>query len=177
MGGEIKQYQVKVRGITPVLQHKFNGLAAEKRLKQLPDKQQAEAHAYREGEYIVFPATWFEQCLKNAYVSLAPKNSKNAAKQFIGSRIRVKPDFINTGQKTYEIDKRTVPSQIGKKSCRDFVIRPRLDKWEVEFIVETPLKKDELMEILEEAGIEHGVGANRTNGFGRFEVVELKELK
>ena len=57
-------------------------------------------------------------------------------------------------------------------------VRPMLEQWEGQFEIIDPLGrmlKEELTEIINYAGLMIGLGDNRINNYGRFEIVELKE--
>jgi len=171
-------YEVKIKGETPLLHHKFNGQEEEKKLKKLPDKEQAEAHLYKNAEGKAYvPAIWISQALKNAYIEMAPKGQKTSYARYISARLTVYPLEIILPVQKYVIDKRSAPSQIGKKACRDFCVRPRFDEWDLTFKVRTTLSLREFKKILEFAGTDLGIGSGRKLGFGRFSVVEVKEIQ
>ncbi len=170
-------FEVTIKGLTPILQHKFNGQEEEKKIKKLSDKERAEKHAYRmENGELYVPGVWLSQALKNAYVAMAPSKQKTAYKRYIAARLTVLPLEISLGRKSYKIDKRDVPSQMGKRACRDFTVRPRIENWEITFRVNTTLNEEELRKIIEFAGTDIGIGAGRPLGFGRFKLMKLKKL-
>ena len=59
-------------------------------------------------------------------------------------------------------------------------IRPKLTEWNHTFKMIDPfgrMSKDELKELLDYAGAFVGIGDNRKNNFGRFEIVSVNEVK
>ena len=176
----MKKFKVKAKSTTHALIHKFNGLSEEKRIKEMTETEQAEKHAYRHPNgNLAFPCEWFRGCIVNNFIDKAGSKTKTSTKNTVAPRIRVEPNLIDLGIKDYEIDIRSVPSGGRSGGIRDFCIRPRIDEWEAEFTLLSLLDypASEMRRSVEVAGIDIGVGSNRVNGFGRFEVVSFEELK
>jgi hypothetical protein len=170
----------KIEGLTPILMHKFNGIEEEKQLKQKSDAERAEAHAYRlPNGNLAIPCEWIRGCLRDYYILTAPPKKKNETRLQVAPRIRVEPRMLDLNIKNYEIDKCSVPSgNISRGGIRDFCVRPRIDRWQVEGFLVTTLEKsvEELKNDFEQAGVEIGIGSNRVNGFGRFRVLDFTKL-
>jgi hypothetical protein len=73
-----------------------------------------------------------------------------------------------------------LPSQGAKGGGKVWRVRPMLDKWDTTFTFVDPfgrMKRDELKELLEYGGMFIGIGDSRNQGFGRFIVDSVKEVK
>jgi len=176
----LDKYKVEAKSTSSMLVHKFNGKDVEKSLKEKSDFTQAEAHAYRtEDGNLAIPASWFRGCLIEYLVSTAGAKQKTSTKQEVSPRIQILPELISLGTKEFEIDKRAIPVKIhGKIADMDFCIRPIIKSWKVTFTLVSALDKTakQLKIDLENAGIEQGIGSNRINGYGRFEVVSFNKI-
>ena len=154
--------------------HKFNGQDEEKKTKTLPDKEQAEKHAYRlSSGNLAVPAEWIRGCIINGYINRAGLKQKTETKKRVSPRIVVQPSLIDLHMKEYEINKRSVSSGGIAKGTRDFCVRPLIpDGWKIELTIQTELDDSDadFKRNLELAGIDIGIGSNRMNGYGRFEV-------
>jgi len=175
----MKKYQFTIRG-TNTLAHKFNGQKEEKALKQRSEKDQAENHVYRcDNGNIGIPCEWIKGSLRDYLINNAGNKEKTATKNYVAPRIAVEPMILDTHLTDYEIHKASVPSGGKMAGTRDFCIRPLIRVWEVKGTLISSLDKTskELEKDLIGAGIDVGVGSNRVNGYGRFEVVNFKEIK
>ena len=176
----MKKLKFRVKGSTDMLPHKFNGLAEEKRIKEMPEAEQAEKHAYRHPNgNLAIPCEWFRGCIVNNFIDKAGAKTKTSTKNEVAPRLRVEPALIDLGIKDYEIDIRSVPSGGRSGGIRDFCVRPRIGEWEAEFTLVSLLKHpvNDIKRSVEVAGVDIGIGSNRVNGFGRFEVVSCEEVK
>jgi hypothetical protein len=169
-----------IKGTSPILQHKFNGLKEEKELKEKGDKEQAEAHAYRlPNGNLGIPSEWIKGCLRNYLISTAPSKKKTETKNTVSARITVEPYMLDLGVKDYTIDKRSVPAgNMSRGGVRDFCVRPKIEGWEVEGMLITTLDKkfDDLKRDFAASGVEVGIGSNRPNGYGRFAVTQFSQV-
>lgn len=176
----MKAYRCVVKSTTDTLMHKFNGLDEEKRIKEMPNSEQAEKHAYRASTgNLAIPCEWFRGCIINNFIDKGGAKRKTATKNEVAPRIRVEPKLIDLGVSEYEIDVRSIPSTGSRTSIRDMCVRPMIPEWEAEFTLLSELKHsdEDVRRNLEVAGIDIGVGSNRINGYGRFEVVEFERVK
>ena len=179
------KWLVKTEGTTPLLMHKFIGIAEAKTAKEKLDQAQAETFAYRDkhGELCV-PARNMRSCIVEGFVSSAGAKMKTSTKMSVAPRIRVTgadgdPLNIPLNVDTYEIDKQSAFSGSRNAGVRDWCIRPIIPEWAVEFTLDEGLGIDEkeLLYKLNFAGGDVGVLSNRPNGYGRFKVVSLEKLK
>lgn len=166
--------------INKVLMHKFNGQKEEKALKQRSDRDQAEAHAYRcDNGNVGIPQEWLKGCLREYLVSNAGNKEKTATKIQVAPRIAVEPMMLDAGISEYAINKTSVPSGGKMGGTRDFCVRPEIKECEVEGILISSLGKSiqELEKDFIGAGRDIGIGSNRINGYGRFEVISFEEIQ
>jgi hypothetical protein len=176
----VKEFEVEVIGIAPLLMHRFvieehcEGSSRRKK-KVYVAKEDAENCCYRNKEgQIYLPSEWF-------YASVVKAGSKQIyeGKQRYGSIFKscliVNPDKIILTPQEYEIDSRAVVIQ----KARVVRSRPRFEKWQAIFTIQ--VLEDELVsaqvlkEALDDAGMS-GVGDYRPR-FGRFMVSKFKEVK
>ena len=172
-----KRYHFKIKGISPLLMDKFNGLKEEAELKEKSDSIQAEAHAYRiSNGNLGFPGIWLKGCLSNYSISQTSRDrdtTKDQIKMRIRSRIYIEPIMMDLNTKEYEIYKRPVFNP-GKLS--DIKTTPRINEWSVEGTLITTLEKSEaeIHKDFENSGTEIGVGGDRVDGYGRFKVISFE---
>jgi hypothetical protein len=167
--------------ISETLQHNFNGLDEEKKIKSLPEKDQAEKHCYRnpQTKNIAIPNVWIRGSLIGAYIIRAGFKQKTAEKLRVSPRLQIEPMYLDTGQKNYQIDRRSAPSGGRTGGVRDISIRPLIKSCKVKgtLVTTLPESADDIRKMLEFAGSEIGIGSNRVNGFGRFKVTKFTEQK
>jgi len=179
MSEEIKKFEFEIEG-QDLLMHKFNGQDEEKRNKELPDQEQAEKHAYRGDDGLLYiPCEWVRESLINAFVSRAGNKEKTKTKMEVASRVMVEPMELSLGVSEYKIDKRSAPAgNMGRGGTRDMFIKPRIKNWKARGILVTTLDREEkdLKTMLTIAGRDVGIGSNRVHGFGRFTVTSFKKL-
>ena len=184
----MKDYKVKIRGIRPLLHHKFDLDEAQKKKKRqrgvvFNAKEEVDKCLYKNtGGEVYQPADHIEGALIKTGVKFTiPGAGKKTYKDRMKSQIMVTPQeipFSNGGSNQYKTDIRSavVPSTRGRVP----VARPRWDDWELDFIIkvlnEDLVPGDILREILEIAGIEQGIGTYRPK-FGLFEVIDFEPIK
>lgn len=176
----MKEYEVEVTGIAPLLMHRFiieeHSEGASKKKKKVYDaKEDAENCCYRTKEgKIYLPSEWFYAAL----VKVGSKQTyegKKTYKDLFKSGLVVTPDEIILEPQNYEIDSRAVVIQ----RARIVRSRPRFEKWSASFKIQV-LEEDlvsaqVLKEALDDAGM-NGVGDYRPR-FGRFMLSKFKEVK
>lgn len=171
----MEKVRVKIKGIVPLLMHKYNFNNKEEKAKRKDeqysikdDAQEALYFDKRIGCYA--PSSWIKACLRETAKDF--KQGKRTYKDTILSSVFCEQEKIPLGKKTYdEIDIRAVVIQ------RNRIVkgRPKFNTWELEFVLcydETRIKKDILKQILEESGATKGIGDYRPE-FGRFKVVKF----
>lgn len=175
----MKKYKCMIKGTTPILMHKFNGLAEEKRIREFSDSEQAEKHAYRhQNGNLAIPSEWVRGCIINNFIDKAGSKQKTSTKKKVAPRIRVEPRRIDLGLKDYEVDVRSVPSGGLRGGVRDMCVRPLIEEWGAEFILLSQLdySQADIKRNVEIAGIDVGIGSNRINGYGRFMLESFEEI-
>jgi len=175
-----KKVSVRIKGISPMLMHRFP-MEEIKGQDKMSREDQAEISAYRvesksgKGELYV-PGPAIQQCL-NAGAAYVKGKGRSTLKKIVAAAALVTPDRMLLGITDYEIDSRPVvnPSTQG----RIIRHRPKIDVgWEVAFDITydpTLLKETQLREVVDFAGSLCGLLDYRPakNGpFGRFMVTE-----
>lgn len=183
------KYKVVIEGIVPLLQAKHPTPSEEKKIlerkssarakvKDLTDKEQFEMHAYKNkaGKFYQ-PSEMIEACMTKAAVNFKMEGKKSY-KDVIKGGIVVDPSEI-----VHKNQKPVMDARWGRNKNTGgavWVVRPRFDKWSLEF--EIDLLQDErvspenLRAILDYAGLYVGIGAWRPK-FGRFKVLKFNEVK
>jgi len=177
----MKIYEVEIEGTTELLMHKFNGLDEEKRIKELPNEEQARKHAYiTTNDILYIPNEWIRYAIIDTYIRRAGTKEKTREKLRVSPAIRVQPAEIKLNTKTYIIDIRSAPSgSMSRGGVRDFCVRPKIQiGWKAKFQIYTGLNETQrdITSILTEIGERYGIGSNRINGYGRFKVTSITEV-
>lgn len=178
----MKEVEVKIEGVSPLLMHRFSEEKKEDKSKVVTGagdySNDAEMALYKLPDGTIYtPATHIEGALMKAasnfqIVGKGKKTYKDLAK----SALFVTPDAIAHLQPVWVEDKRAVvvPSTRG----RVVRSRPRFDAWSLKFtikILDKQFPKEVVKQILDYAGNNVGIGDFRPR-FGRFMVTEFKEL-
>ena len=169
-----KTIEVTVRGISPLLMHRYPLIPVEGMIK-LPATEQAEHGAYRHpdtGELYV-PAANVQRGLVSAAAFSKGKGRASLQKP-VAACVYVAPEYLLLGTHEYAIDTRSVvnPATKGRILCH----RPRLDNWELACEVEydpTLLSEVEMRRIWDDLGQRVGIldfRPERKGPFGRFMV-------
>ena len=180
---------VKIQGISPLLQHRYRFAdeieeSAKRRSGKKDYSMEWRASLYWDDVVgIVQPATHLEGCLIKAATSfIIPGRGKKSYKDLFKSAVFVTPDYIPHGlkglpEKLVEqgklfIDKRLV--RVNNSGVER--LRPMLKNWSLEFIIEISdeqVSRDTVKQILEHGGRYIGIGDYRPK-FGRFTVVKFE---
>jgi len=177
-----KTFKVKIEGISPYLMHKFS---MEKQSNTRPGVPNWEAEAEKalyknpKGE-IYIPSSQIHSCLINAGkdMRIEGKGKATYSKKF-GAFVLIDPYELVISPQKYEIDEKAVVVQ----KSRIIRFRPRWDKWTVEFevhVLEEGISGEIVKEALDYGGRYAGIGdfrPEKKGPFGRFHVVEFKEVK
>lgn len=170
----MEEVKVKIVGIAPLLMNKFkmekpDETKAKRRDEQYSPQTDAENVLYKDEKIGCYaPSTKLEACLRETAKGFKGKG-KGTMKATVLSSVFVEPEKIPLNKQTYdEIDLRPVVIQ------RNRVVkgRPKFNSWELEFILKfdgSRIKKNDLRDILEEAGAAKGIGDYRPK-FGRFKI-------
>ena len=158
---KIKKIEVEIKGEKILMNSPHMMLeettALTSKTKKRDPKKEAENVAYRKknGELFI-PNAAIKGTILNA--SKAKKAGKYALRPFIASGVRIEPEQVGLGVKTYEIDRRTVVIQ----RARVVKCRPLIRNWKAKFTV---VYDDELLpdgaeiitNLLSEAGRRIGI--------------------
>jgi len=168
----MKTVNVKIEGISPLLQHRFPTAGADEPSKKrtgVPDyKAEAELSLYKDSGQIYQPSSHIEGALANAAKSFKISGKRGATyRKLVASTIEVWPDAIPHIFQEYMIDERPVVIQ----KARVIRYRPRFDKWALEFelrLLDDQLSPATVKEILDHAGLYVGIGDWRPDKAGKF---------
>lgn len=160
----MKEIQVSIEGITPLLMNQYNiqdaieQVKGRRTTKRYIPTEEAEKAAYwstKGKKELIIPAHVMYASLLNA--SSFHKVGKRSAKSILAGSIRIEPSEISLGTDKYEVDIRPVVIQ----RARVIKGRARLDKWKATFKV---VYNDKLIgdpeiirTILQEAGERIGI--------------------
>lgn len=186
----MKKYQVKIKGVTPYMQHRMDdsslaewekkrgGIIERKEVSQ-EDAKRAEYHCYRNQDGKCFlPADHLRGSMINAgaFVKAKVGNSRKSMKNIVAAMFFVNPEEIILPD--YDtIDKRSAVNKNVK--ARVITVRPKWTNWAIDFTLmvdNSTITQEAIEEILKYAGSYVGIGSFRptNNGqFGRFEVEKI----
>lgn len=190
----MKEYNVKIKGLTPYMQHRMDDLKLDQWEKtrgpihERPEVSQeaatrAEYHCYRNADGKCFiPSDHIRGALIGAgsYVKAKVGGRSKSMKVIVAAMFIPTPEEIIIPD--YDaIDKRSAVNRNVK--ARVITIRPKWTNWEAEFtlqVYEDSITKESIEQLIGYAGSYVGIGSFRptNNGmFGRFELAEITELK
>lgn len=187
----MKRISVEIRGITPLLIHRFGeqaeqGKATRKQMvKTVDPREEATKNAYiaKDGTYY-FNAFSIAGAMGNAGANHKMRGSRKSLRFVVPSAVNVPSDTITIlngdgPAKNFEVDSRpvTIPATKGRVMRH----RPRFDQWGARFEL---LVNDDLLEVetahqlLTEAGMNIGIGdfrPEKRGPFGTFRIVKFEE--
>lgn len=187
----MKKVNVEIRGVTPLLIHRFTEtteLAKKHRRadpKERDPRKEAENAAYiaPDGTFY-FSAFSIVGCMKNEGVNHKMRGSRKSLRFIVPSAIRMESDIITIQNgkgpaENFEVDARpvTIPATKG----RIMRYRPRFNDWGAKFsmVVNDELLSPETAQLLlTNAGVSIGIGDFRPEKggpFGTFRVVKFEE--
>ncbi len=187
---------VEIRGLSPLLQHRFGEEAEQADSKPTrtvtvgygTPREQAEKAVYRDqAGCCYFPGQAIARLLREAGSNHKQRGSRRSIKFIVPAGVIVPADAIaildekGKAVKDFEIDSRpvTIPATKGRVMRH----RPRWDTWTAEFsleIDEDVLPVDLVHQLLEEGGRRIGIGdyrPERGGPFGRFEVLRWEVVE
>lgn len=186
----MKEYNVKIEGITPYMQHRMDDekletweknrkLIIERDDISKEDQVRAEFHSYNDKKGFYIPSEHIRGALINAGTLIKSKvgNSRKSMKNIVAGMFFIKEEKIPLPKK-YEIDKRSAVNRNIKG--RVICIRPKWEKWSAEFTLmvdNDTITIETIKEIIENAGNYIGMGSfsPRNNGmFGRFKLINIQ---
>lgn len=189
----MKSVNVEIRGITPLLIHKFSEESeVGKKTRRVEVKQRDPREEAKKVAYIASDGTFYfnafaiPNSMGNAGGSHKSTGTRKSLRYVVPSAVRMDTDTVTilNGKgpaKDFEVDARpvTIPATKG----RVMRYRPRFEQWGAKFIlhVDDELLSPEMAnQLLSEAGQSIGIGdfrPEKRGPFGRFIVTEWKEAK
>lgn len=178
----MKEYDVKIESISPLLMNRFAEEKAEEVIKRVsgvrvPEEVAVSLYILPDGK-IYQPASHIEATMIKAAANFnITGKGKKTYKDLAKSSIFVEPDAIIHEIQTYDIDKRPVVNP----TTRGRVIRARpiLREWALNFklkVLDDQFPREVVKSILDYAGTAVGIGDYRPR-FGRFIVTKFELLE
>lgn len=171
----LKDVDCTIKGISPLLMHRFPMEKLETPIENLTMEEQAEIAAYRnkESNELFVPGIAVWACLVSGAVYSKGKGRATLQKP-TAACLMVTPEYCYLGTQQYEIDARpvVVPSTKG----RIVRFRPRFNEWSIDFNLEYDpalLMEVQVREIVDNSGKRVGLLDFRPackGPFGRFVV-------
>lgn len=187
----MKNVKVEIRGITPLLIHKFSEDAEQAKatrrmeVKQRDPREEATKNAYiaHDGTYY-FSAFSIPSAMGNAGSNHKARGTRKTLRFVVPSAVRMMRDTVTIlngsgPAKNFEVDSRpvTIPATKG----RVMRYRPRFDQWGAEFDItvdDNLLSVEMAHQLLQEAGQSIGIGdfrPEKRGPFGTFRVTKFEE--
>jgi hypothetical protein len=177
----MEKVSVKIEGISPLLQHRFDvaPVQAKSKAKNIAkNEDNVEAYLYKDEDgNICQPASHIIAALKYAGARFQiPGQGKTTYKNIVGGgAVQVDPYYIPHENQKWVPDRQQVVVQ----KARIVRTRPRFDKWSLSFSIEydeEEISRDTVNELLTYAGRRSGLGDYRPHkggAFGRFIVTKF----
>jgi hypothetical protein len=178
----MKLVNVEIKGCTPLLQNRFteDSEQSASTRKVLVDRgtprEQAQKAVYQDKEKkFYFPSTWVTRMLREVAANHKLRGTRRSAKYIIPAAVFVPHDTIpltngnGAAPKDFEVDSRpvTIPATKGRIMRH----RPRFDEWGAKFSIrinETILPVDFIHQLMDEGGLQNGLGDFRPEKGGPF---------
>ena len=191
----MKKYKITIRGINVPIIWNVMKKELQDELKELKKDEMGEWEIdkknwsrkaeFNENGEVIIPERWFksaivDSCKKNRIVPHYATRKNATYTDYIRSFM-----IFNIGKYVCKQDELEeygafVGAQGMNSNTKIWRVRPMISQWEATFeIVDAAerIKISELKEIIEFAGMMIGLGDNRINNFGRFELISLVEVK
>ena len=182
--------EVKIKGITPYMQHRFpiedmREILDKVKIKVIKTKTPPVIKAlYKEGDKIYLPAAHLEGAIKEASKNFKGRGRSSLYKVLCGI-LSVEPEKIfNFKPQKWVIDERVGNNpNTGKGGNKVIIERPKFEDWEAEFVIRvdtSDISSEKLREVVEFAGNYVGIGSYRPSKggkFGRFKIVKWEVLE
>lgn len=189
----MKKYKIEIVGCQPVI---WNVMKRElelekKELKkdQLSEWEEDKKNWCRKAEFdkagnVIIPDRWFknamiESCKKNRIIPHFATRKNETYTNYVTSFMVFNRGGALCKRKDLDMFGAFVGAQGKNSSTKVWRVRPMVEKWSANFEIVDPaarMKADELEEIITYAGMMIGIGDNRINNFGRFEVKKIVEV-
>jgi hypothetical protein len=188
----MKKYQVKIKGITPYMQHRMDDQKLEdweKNRKYIIEREdiakedldRALYHSYNDNEGFYIPQEHIRGALINAGNMSKSKvgNAKKSMRNIVAAMFFVNPEKIRITEEM-TIDKRSAVNKNIK--ARVISIRPKWENWTASFelwVDNDTITFPTIKEIMNNAGQYIGIGSfTPTHGgmFGRFTIEKIEAI-
>lgn len=127
---------------------------------------------YESGGIVVQPTSKLRKCLINTGKISKQGKSVERVLSFNALEVPLIYDGPKDIQKLFEDDKHHSRLSVGVSGKRVMRVRPKFMPWALRvdgfFTPDAGMNLDELVRIVELAGVVEGIGDNRVNGYGRF---------
>lgn len=173
----MKQIEIEITGISPLLMHRYPLQPIESLEKKTPEEQ-AEFAAYRDPHTrnLYIPGDAIQRALVAA-ATYSKGKGRASLQKVAAACLLVSPERINLGVQSYEIDSRRVVMPATKGSVVRH--RPKLFNWKAAFMLdydEDLLTSTQINRILNDAGSRVGIldyRPEKKGSFGRFIVTRF----
>lgn len=189
----MKTFQIEIRGVTPLLIHRFNEEAEQKKkTRRIEAMERDPREEARKNAYVAPDGTFYFSAfsIPNAMGSAGSSHkaigTRKSLRYVVPSAIRMNNDVITilNGKGPadhFEVDSRpvTIPATKGRVMRH----RPRFDQWGARFelcVDEDLLSPEMAHQLLNEAGQSIGIGdfrPEKRGPFGRFRVTQWEEAR
>lgn len=184
---KIKKYKIKIKGTSPII---WNVMKKEiedekKKLKKNELGDWEENNWHKKAEFdseggIIIPDRWFKSMIETS------AKQTRIVPHFATRKNETYTNYINSfmvyskgkkfNRKDLEYYGAFVGAQGKNSSTKVWRVRPLINKWSWEFEIIDPagrMKEDELKALIEYGGLFIGLGDNRKNNYGRFEIQNI----
>jgi len=171
---KLKQVEVKIKGITPLLFNRFLEASIDKKIKKHvgnydPEKPEQKLYLTADGK-IYTPSTHIYGALIDAAKNFQIVGKKKATySKIFGSSITIEPDEIL--HKKQKVETFSISAVNPNTRGRMMVHRPMMKEWELEFSVifnEEDIPSEVLHDVINWAGQYSGIGDWRPNKKGKY---------
>lgn len=189
----MKTIEVEIRGVTPLLIHRFTEQSEQRKnsrkvnIEQIDPREEAKKAAYINADgTFYFSAASIPGCMGNAGSNHKMRGSRKSLRFVVPSAVRMEADTVTIlngsgPAKDFEVDARpvTIPATKG----RVMRYRPRFNQWGAQFNIlvnDDILDVDTVHQLLNEAGLTVGIGdfrPEKRGPFGTFRVTKFEEVK
>lgn len=186
----MKTYEIKLKGISPLIWNRMKRELEEEKKKLKKDQlsEWEQSNWIRKAELdgngnAIIPPEWIRGALTDSC------KMTRIVPHFATAKNQTYTKYINScmvevtkpagKKKDLEEFGAYVGSQGSRGGGKVWRIRPMLREWNTSFILRDPegrASKEEIKTIISHAGLMVGLGDNRINNYGRFEVTELQEV-
>ena len=171
--------EVTIKGISPLLMHRFP-MDAQEGISKMNPQDQAELSAYRnpETKALYVPGVNIQRCMVKGAGFVKGKGRATLAKT-AAACVFITPDQCDLGTKHFELDARPVVMPATKG--RVIRYRARLDQWQIAFTLDyddTLMSAKEIRSAVDAAGARVGLldfRPEKGGPFGRFMVVSWRD--